>query len=334
MESSTLIEIAVLLTVIVVASFVDIKLFGRGEREPGFREAVWWALSWVGLAGVAALVVWADRGGDDAILFSTVYLIERSLSIDNVFVFLLLFTYFSVEPEHRPRLIIIGIMLALAMRGLAIVGGIELLERFDFLIYVLGAGLLILAVRIARGLEEGVDVENNLMIRGVRKLFPVKTEGFGGKWFLRVGGRLHTTPIFLCFVGLVFTDIVFAIDSIPAAFAITRDSFVIWSANVFALLGLRSLIILVDRLIERFRYLDQTIGVVLAVIALKLILEEAGLIHVSPLASLGAVVAIFAAGIALSIARDEDDEGGQGAGLATGAEGEVVPGPAVEPKRG
>jgi tellurite resistance protein TerC len=171
-------------------------------------------------------------------------------------------------------------------------------------------------------MEEGIDVERNLMIRGVRKLFPVETSGFGGRWFIRREGRLHTTPIFLCFVGLVFTDIIFAIDSIPAAFAITRDSFVIWSANVFALLGLRALIVLVDRLIERFRYLDQTIAVVLGVIALKLILEEAGAIHISALASLGIVAAIFAIGITLSILGEDEADEGPG-------DGQVTPGPAA-----
>lgn len=307
---STTIEIVSLVAIIVVASVVDLKLFGR-HGEPTFRQAAWWSLGWVALAALATLAILADRGSDDAVLFATVYLIERSLSIDNVFVFLLLFTYFHVAPEYRPRLIIIGIIFALIMRGGAILGGIELLEQFEFLIYVLGAGLLILAIRIGRGMEEGIDVEKNLMIRGARKLFPVKTEGHEGRWFFREGGTLYTTPIFLCFVGLVFTDIVFAIDSIPAAFAITRDSFIIWAANVFALLGLRALIVLVDALIKRFEYLDQTIAVVLGVIALKLIFEEADLIHIDPLPSLGIVAAIFAAGITLSILRpsgSEDEE--------------------------
>jgi len=309
---STTIEVFSLAGVIAVASFVDLRLFGRGGREPSFREAVVWSLGWVALALVAALVLWAAESGEQAVLFTTVYLIERSLSIDNVFVFLLLFSYFQVAPQYRPRLIILGIIFALALRGVAIVGGIELLERFDFLIYILAVGLLILAIRIGRGMEEGLDVEHNLMIRAVRKVFPVDTSAHGGSWFVRRDGALHTTPIFLCFVGLVFTDIVFAIDSIPAAFAITRDSFIIWSANVFALLGLRALIVLVDRLIEKFEYLDQTIAVVLGVIAVKLILEQAGVIHISPLASLAIVAGIFAAGIILSILHDEDEPPGGG----------------------
>lgn len=317
---STTIEVFSLVAIIAVASFVDLRLFGRDGAEPSFREAAWWSLGWVALALVAAVVLGAANGSDQAVLFTTVYLIERSLSIDNVFVFLLLFGYFQVAPEHRPRLIVLGIIFALALRGLAIVGGIELLDRFEFLIYVLGAGLLLLAVRVARGLGEGIDVERNLMIRAVRRIFPVATTEHQGSWFLRREGKLYTTPIFLCFVGLVFTDIVFAIDSIPAAFAITRDSFVIWAANVFALLGLRALIVLVDRLIEKFEYLDQTIAVVLAVIAIKLILEQADLIHISPLASLAGVVGIFVIGIGLSILKGDaprPPDGGQSSVAST-----------------
>jgi tellurite resistance protein TerC len=162
----------------------------------------------------------------------------------------------------------------------------------------------VLAVRLARGIAEGVDIERNLLIRAVRRIFPVDTEAGGGRWFTRPDGKLHSTPIFLCFMGLVFTDVIFAIDSIPAAFAITRDTFIIWSANVFALLGLRALIVLVDRLIDRFRYLDQTIAVVLAVIAIKLILEQAGVIEVEPLPSLAVVAVIFVGGIGLSALAD------------------------------
>jgi tellurite resistance protein TerC len=310
--STVAIEIGVLATVIVVASYVDLHLSGRRTGQPSFRSAVIWSIGWIALALVAGVVIAITKGTADATTYLTVYVIERSLSIDNVFVFLLLFTYFSIEPEYRARLIIWGVIAALLMRGAAILGGVELLERFDFLIYVLGVGLLILAIRVGAGIGENIHPDKNLMVRAIRRFFPVKSEGFGGKYFLREQGTLYTTPIFLCLVALIFTDLIFAIDSIPAAFAITRDAFIIWTANVFALLGLRALIIVVERLLQRFRYLDETIAVVLGVIALKLIGEEAGVFHISPGVSLGIVVGIFTIGIVASLigdqaAGDEDD---------------------------
>lgn len=312
-SSTVLIEVSALLAVILVASFADFRLFGRGKEEPTFRDAVYWSIGWIVLALAAALVIWPTKGGDDAVLYLTVYLIERSLSIDNVFVFLLLFSYFGVAPKNRRNLILWGIVAALALRGIAILGGVELLDRFAFLIYVLGGVLLVLAIRVGMGMADDIDPDRNIMVRMVRRFFPVDTASTGSRWFSRPHGegtRLHVTPIFLCFSALIFTDLIFAVDSIPAAFAISRDAFVIWSANVFALLGLRSLIIVVERLIEKFRYLDQTIAVVLGIIALKLILEEAGLIHVGPIASLGVVAAVFATGIIASIivGPDPDDE--------------------------
>ena len=304
------IEVGVLAATIIIASWVDLHLFGR-RKQPTFRSAVIWSIGWISLALVAGVVIALTKGGEDATIYLTVYVIERSLSIDNVFVFLLLFTYFSIEPQHRARLIIWGVIAALVMRGLAILGGVQLLDQFDFLIYILGAGLLILAIRVGSGIGENIHPDMNLMVRAIRRFFPVKSEGFGGKYFLREGGKLHTTPILLCLVALIFTDLIFAIDSIPAAFAITRDAFIIWTANVFALLGLRALIIVVERLLQRFRYLDETIAVVLGVIAIKLITEEAGLVHISPGISLAIVVAIFAVGIIASLIGDraaDDDE--------------------------
>ena len=203
---------------------------------------------------------------DDAITYTTVYFIERSLSLDNLFVFLLLFSYFGVPEEHRANLLFWGIVAALVLRGLAILGGVALIEQFHFVIYVLGVLLLVLAWRILRGVEEGVDPDKNLIVRGVRKVFPVSSDFHGHHWFTHIDGKRYATPIFVCLAAIVAADIAFAIDSIPAAFAITRDSVLIWMANIFALLGLRALFVLVEGLIRRFRYLDETIAVVLALV--------------------------------------------------------------------
>ncbi len=220
--------------------------------------------------------VWLLEGGEDAVLYTTVYLIERSLSLDNLFVFLLLFSYFGVPYERRPRLLYWGIVAALVMRGVFILAGSELIEQFHVVIYLLGAALIVLAYRIWRGVSENVDPDKNLMVRAVRRVYPVTSEFHEGHWFVKQDGRRHATPIFLCLAAIVFADIAFAIDSIPAAFAITRDPLLIWMGNVFALLGMRALFVLVESLVERFRYLDETIAIVLGLVGVKLLIEESG----------------------------------------------------------
>lgn len=288
--------------------WLDLHFFARG-REPNFKEAVWWSIGWLVLSLSAALVVWALEGSEDAVLYTTVYLIERSLSLDNLFVFLLLFAYFGVPYEQRGRLLFWGIVAALVLRGLFILVGIALIEQFHFVIYLLGIALLVLAYRIFRGVDDNVDPDRNLLVRVVRRFYPVTSEFHGKHWFVNlkegVKERRYATPLFLCLSAVVFADIAFAIDSIPAAFAITRDPFLIWMGNVFALLGLRALFVLVEGLIRRFRYLDQTIAVVLGVVGVKLLIED--LVHIGPLASLAIIFVLFLIGIVASIVADRRD---------------------------
>jgi tellurite resistance protein TerC len=291
-----------ILSVAVVAFlWIDLKLFARG-REPSFREGVIWSIGWLLLSLLAVLVIWPLRGGDDAVEYLTVYLVERTLSLDNLFVFLLLFAYFAVPTEHRPRLLFWGIVAALVMRGLAILGGVALVEQFHFVIYILGATLLLLAYRIFKGSGEEPDPSRNLAVRMLRRVLPITERHEGGKLFVREGGRRYATPLLVCMAAIVVADVAFAVDSIPAAFGITLDPFVIWMGNVFALLGLRALFVLVEGLARRFRYLDETIAVVLGIVGVKLLIED--LVKIGPLASLAIIGAAFAAGIAASLAAD------------------------------
>ena len=299
---------AELLAGLVVALFallwIDLHFFARG-REPSFREAILWSIGWLVVSLLAAIPVWLLEGGNDAVVYSTVYLIERSLSLDNLFVFLLLFAYFGVPYAHRPRLLFWGIAAALVLRGIFILAGSALIEQFHPVVYALGGALVILAYRIWRGVAENVDPDRNLMVRAVRRVYPVTGEFHGGRWFVHKDGRRYATPIFLCLAAIVFADIAFAIDSIPAAFAITRDPLLIWMGNVFALLGMRALFVLVESLVARFRYLDETIAIVLGLVGVKLLLED--VVHVGPLASLIAIAVAFTIGILLSIRADRHD---------------------------
>ncbi len=282
----------ILAGVLVVLLLIDLKLFARG-REPDFREGVVWSIGWLVLSLAAAFVIWALEGPTRATEYTTVYLIERSLSLDNLFVFLLLFAYFRIPQEQRARLLFWGIAGALVLRGLAILVGIKAIEAFHPVLYVLGVLLLVLAWRIWVQDDSDVDPEKTLFVRFARKIL-----GHRG------------TPLVVCLVAIILADIAFAVDSIPAAFGITRDGFVIWMGNVFALLGLRALFVLVEGLQRRFRYLDETIAIVLAIVGVKLLIED--LVKIGPVVSLLIILAAFAIGMGLSVradrrdARDED----------------------------
>jgi tellurite resistance protein TerC len=277
-------ELAVLVPVVVALLLVDLLLFAPADETPTFRKAAWWSLGWFVLSLAVAPVMLLIHDGSDAVDYTTVYLIERSLSLDNLFVFLLLFGYFAVPAAARPKLLFAGIGLALVLRGLAILGGTALIEEFHFVIYVLGATLLVLAWRMFGGVDEQEDPEQTFAVRMARRI------------------KKDASPMTLALLSMVFADIAFAIDSIPAAFAITTDSFVIWTANAFALLGMRALFVLVEGLVARFRYLGQTIAIVLGIVAVKLLIED--LVKISAPVSLAIVVAAFAVGISASLVAD------------------------------
>jgi tellurite resistance protein TerC len=284
--------------------WVDLHFFARG-REANFREAVIWSIGWLAVSLLAIIPVLLLEGSDDAVLYTTVYLIERTLSLDNLFVFLLLFAYFGVPYERRPRLLYWGIVAALVLRGIFILAGSALIEQFHFVIYPLGAALIVLAYRVFQGVQENVDPDRNFMVRLVRRFYPVTGEFHGRHWFVKRDGRRYATPLFLCLAAIVFADLAFAIDSIPAAFAITRDPLIIWMGNVFALLGLRALFVLVESLIARFRYLDETIAIVLGLVGVKLLIED--VVEIGPLASFAVIAVAFTVGILASVIADRRD---------------------------
>ncbi len=297
-------QLPLLILALLVFLYLDLQFFAGG-REPSFKEAAFWSIGWLALALIAGAVLGFAESGERGILYTTVYLIERSLSLDNLFVFLLLFAYFGIPYENRPRLLFWGIIAALALRGVFILVGIALIEQFHFVIYILGAALVYLAYRILRGVDDNVDPDKNPMVRLVRKFFPVTSEFHGNKWFVKENGKRSATPVFLALTAIVFADVAFAIDSIPAAFAITQDAFLIFMGNVFALLGLRALFVLVESLIARFRYLDQTIAIVLGLVGVKLLIED--FVKIGPVPSLAIIAAAFTIGIVASIIADKRD---------------------------
>ncbi len=287
---------------VLVGLAVEQRFFARG-RTATRGEAIGWSIGWLALALLVAGGI-AIAGGP-AGAWTTVYLIERSLSLDNVFLFSLLLGYFVVPAELRGRVIAIGIIGALVLRGLAIVAGLALVEAIEPVVYVFGGILLYVAYRALRGKPAAADPANSAGIRLVRRLIPITDEFRGRRFFVREGGRLVGTPLLLAVVAIILADIAFAIDSVPAALAVTRDAGVIWTANAFALLGLGAFLALVDILVRRFRYLDETIALILAYVGLKILLAD--VIPIGDLASLAIIALLLAGGVAASLLADRLD---------------------------
>ena len=304
MAGSDPVAIAAVIVVVGLLLLVDLFVFARG-RNPTSREAVLWSIGWLIVGLLATIPVALLLSPADGVSYVTVYLIERTLSLDNLVVFLLIFGYFAVPAAQRGILLFWGIVLALVMRGLAIVVGVGLIERFHFVTYLLGLLLLVLAWKMYKGSAEHVDPDHTPLVRLMRRFFPIG-DYRGSKFGFREAGRTVLTPLALALVAIVGADIAFALDSIPAAFAITEDPLVIWAANGFALLGLRALFVLVEDLIKRFRYLNQTVAVVLGVVALKLLAQD--VYKMPAFASLAIVIGLFAVGIWLSVRADRRDQ--------------------------
>jgi tellurite resistance protein TerC len=249
--------------------------------------------------GVAAAIALADGPAGE---WTTVYLIERSLSLDNVFLFSLLIGYFAVPPELRGRVVVFGVAGALVLRAIAIVLGLAAVHAVEPIIYVFGALLLWVAYRTFRGQDEEQDPQANPVLRFASRAIPTTRDFRGPRLLAREGGRLRGTPLLLTVIAIVLADIAFAVDSIPAALVVTQNAGVIWTANAFALLGLGALLALIEILVQRFRYLDKTIAVILAFVGLKIL--TADVVPIGDLASLGIIASLLAAGVAVSWIAD------------------------------
>jgi tellurite resistance protein TerC len=240
------------------------------------------------------------RGKTKALEFFNAYVIEKSLSVDNLFVFIMIFAYFHIPRLYQPKILKWGIIGALVMRAIFIFIGIGLLERFHWMIYVFGGVLIFTGIKMAFGQEEKLDPEKNLMIRLVRKLVPITKQGYGDRFFIKKNGVRAATPIFLTLVMVESSDVIFAIDSIPAVFAVTRDPFIVYTSNVFAIMGLRALYFLLASVMNMFIYLKQGISLVLLFVGVKMLL--AGTSYEIPVQfSLGVIFGVLSVSIIISI---------------------------------
>ncbi|GFO65374.1 TerC family protein [Geomonas paludis] len=285
--------------IITVMFILDLFVFNRKSHEIGFREALAWTGVWVGLAMAFNVGVWYVLGSAKALEFLTGYIIEESLSVDNLFVFIMIFTYFKVAKAHQPKILKWGIIGALVMRGIFIVVGIQLIERFHWMIYVFGAVLIYTGFKMAFGGDEEVHPEHNPLVKLVRRFIPITKRARGDHFFIRRRGIWAATPLFLTLVVVESTDVIFAVDSIPAVLAVTHDPFIVYSSNVFAIMGLRSLYYLLANVMEMFAHLKLGVSVILAFVGSKMLLSN--LVEVPLQLSLGVIIGALTISILTSV---------------------------------
>ena len=260
-------------TLVVIMLAIDLGL-NRRSHEVSFREALTWTGVWILLALVFNTGIYVYLGKTKALEFFTGYVIEKSLSVDNLFVFIMIFSYFHISRLHQPKILKWGIIGALVMRAIFIFVGIELLEVFHWMIYVFGVILIITGIKMAFGGEEKIEPEKNLLVKLVRRFVPITRRVRGDRFFISRNGIRAATPLFLTLVMVESSDVIFALDSIPAVFAVTRDPFIVYTSNVFAIMGLRALFFLLSNVMGMFAYLKLGISFVLAFVGVKMLLAD------------------------------------------------------------
>ncbi len=281
---------------------LDLGVFHRKAHIVSFKESMIWTVVWVGLALAFNVGVWHFAGDEKALEFFTGYVIEKSLSVDNVFVFALLFSYFAVPQLYQHKVLFWGILGALIMRAIMIVAGAALIAKFSWIIYVFGGFLVLTGIKMIVKKEEEIHPERNPLVRLFKRFMPVTSDFRGDRFFVRENGVLLATPLFVVLLLVEISDLIFAVDSIPAIFAVTTDAFIVYTSNVFAILGLRSLYFALAGVMDKFHYLKIGLGVVLTFVGVKMILAHTAW-KIDTLVSLGVIMAILATSVIWSLAK-------------------------------
>ena len=279
---------------------LDLRVFHRPGRVARPGEAMGWSAMYVALAAVFAVLLYLGQGHQAALEFITGYVLELSLSVDNLFIFLVIFNYFAVPEEHRRRVLFWGILGALVMRGIFIGAGVGLIHRFHGLLYIFGGLLIYSGIRVCVMGEHQIDPAANPMVKALRRFVPVTGEYQGGRFFVRnlQDSRMYATPLLVVLLVIETTDVLFAVDSIPAVFAITLNAFIVYTSNVMAILGLRSMYFAVSGLMKTFRFLHYGLAVVLVLVGLKMLLAD--YIRIPTLTTLGVVAGVLLISVAAS----------------------------------
>ena len=292
--------------VVVTMLAVDL-LFHRGAHIIKFREAAIWSAIWVGLSLVFAGVVWATLGGGAAVDFTTAWLLEKSLSVDNLFVFALIFAYFKVPREYQHRVLFFGVIGALIFRGIFLAAGVAIVSKFSAVLFVFGAILIYSAIKLLKDDDQAMDPGKSFAVRLLRKVIPVSDEYHGTKFTFKQAGKRFATPLLAVVVAVEAADLVFAVDSVPAVLAVSNDPFIIYSSNAFAILGLRALYFLLAGMLKKFHHLGRGLAFILAFIGVKLFLQaghkviSTSIPEIPSLLSLGVIIVALTVSIVASL---------------------------------
>jgi tellurite resistance protein TerC len=290
---------------------LDLFAFNRRDHEIKFKEAILVALFWVSLAVIFDIGVYFFEGKKLALEFLTGYIIEESLSVDNLFVFIMIFSFFGVEARFQHKVLFWGIIGAIILRAIFIFAGVALIERFHWIIYVFGGFLVFTGIKMAFQKEGEINPEKNPVIRIARRLFPVASESPAGSFFVKNAARWAVTPLFIVLLVVETTDVVFALDSIPAVLAISRDPFIVYTSNVFAILGLRALFFALSGAMGVFHLLKYGLAIILSFVGVKMMIS--GHVHIPIGIALGVVGGVLALSIVLSLVFPEKKEAGASA---------------------
>jgi len=286
---------------------LDLGVFHRKAHVVSLREACGWTLAWVTLAMLFNLGIWHFAGAQKALEFTTGYVIEYSLSVDNLFVFAMLFSYFAVPISYQHRVLFWGILGALILRAAMIIAGTVLITKFAWIIYIFGAFLILSGIKMIVKEEEELHPERNPVVRWFKKFMPVTSNYRDDKFFVRENGVRMATPLFVVLLLIEVSDVIFAVDSIPAIFAVTKDPFIVYTSNVFAILGLRSLYFALAGVMDKFHLLKIGLGVVLTFVGVKMLLGHTAY-KIDTLISLGVIVTVLAVSVILSLLRPKKAE--------------------------
>lgn len=278
---------------------IDLGVFHRKSHEVKIKEALIWSAVWISLAFIFNYGIYIFMGKEKALEFLTGYLIEKSLSVDNLFVFIMLFTFFKVEPRYQHKVLFWGILGALIMRAIFIFAGVALISRFHWIIYIFGAFLVFTGIKMLFHKDEEVAPDKNPLVRLFKKFFPVTDQMHGGNFFVKINSKTVATPLFIVLLVVEFTDLIFAVDSIPAILAISTDSFIIFTSNVFAILGLRALYFALAGITQYFHYLKYGLSAILVFVGVKMVIV--GFYKIPIVYSLLTILGILIVSIVLSV---------------------------------